>query len=163
MQQNNNIPIAISIVIAGALIAGGIFLSSMYGPNKGSSTVAGIQGGQPTAPVDPYAANTELAKNVLPVSEEDHIIGDRDAKVAIIEYSDLDCPFCQKIHSTLQQITKDYDKSEVVSAGTYIVRAVSGKQRFLSPGQVEVLTQLKARVFQEMNLKIAFTLKIFPE
>ncbi|PIR96764.1 MAG: hypothetical protein COT91_05055 [Candidatus Doudnabacteria bacterium CG10_big_fil_rev_8_21_14_0_10_41_10] len=114
MQQNNNTPIAISIVIAGALIAGGIFLSSMYGPNKNSTSVAGIQGGQPAAPVDPYAANTELAKNVLPVSEEDHIIGNRDAKVAIIEYSDLDCPFCQKIHSTLQQITKDYDKNEVV-------------------------------------------------
>ncbi len=43
----------------------------------------------------------------LPTSD-DHTRGDTNAEIAIIEYSDIDCPFCKQIHSTLQQIVEEY-------------------------------------------------------
>jgi len=49
------------------------------------------------------------AKDVKPVSERDHVRGDRSARIALIEYSDLECPFCKSFHPTVQQIVDAYD------------------------------------------------------
>lgn len=43
-----------------------------------------------------------------PISAADHIWGDPNAPVKIIEYSDLQCPFCQRFHPTMQQIVTEY-------------------------------------------------------
>ncbi len=51
----------------------------------------------PSAPVPPVDAKT------------DHIRGDLSkATVAVIEYSDFECPFSKRNHPTMQQITQDY-------------------------------------------------------
>lgn len=50
----------------------------------------------------------ELA-NVLPVEDIDHVKGDRDNPFVVIEYSDFDCPFCQRFHATMNEIVEDYD------------------------------------------------------
>lgn len=39
----------------------------------------------------------------------DHIRGSKDAEIAVIEYSDFECPFCKRIHPTYKQITQQYD------------------------------------------------------
>jgi len=49
------------------------------------------------------------AEDVKPVSEDDHVRGDRNARIALIEYSDLECPFCKTFHPTVQQIVDAYD------------------------------------------------------
>jgi hypothetical protein len=49
----------------------------------------------------------DLAINVAPVTEEDHIRGNMDAPITIIEYSDIDCPFCQRLHATLHELVED--------------------------------------------------------
>jgi len=38
------------------------------------------------------------------VTSEDHIYGDVNAPVTIVEYSDLECPFCKRFHQTLLDI-----------------------------------------------------------
>lgn len=43
------------------------------------------------------------------VVETDYVRGARDAKVSIIEYSDFECPFCQRFHPTVQQALDEYD------------------------------------------------------
>ena len=42
--------------------------------------------------------------------DDDPILGDKDkAKVAIVEFSDFECPFCQKFHKeTFNQLIEDY-------------------------------------------------------
>lgn len=44
-----------------------------------------------------------------PINETDHIKGNEDAKIVLIEYSDFECPFCQKFHLTMLQILNDYE------------------------------------------------------
>lgn len=56
----------------------------------------------PSAPVPPIDA------------KKDHIRGNLSkAQVAVIEYSDMECPFCKRVHPTYQQIMKEYE-DEVV-------------------------------------------------
>lgn len=43
------------------------------------------------------------------IDSADHVRGDRNAAISIIEFSDFECPFCQAVHPTLQQIVDDYD------------------------------------------------------
>ncbi len=43
-----------------------------------------------------------------PVSASDHALGSPDAELTIIEYSDLECPFCKTFHATMQQVFEAY-------------------------------------------------------
>lgn len=96
--------IPFSIIIAGGLIAIAVYLSGVTGGTSTTNTnnqVAGNNDGN----------NEQQAQEISfrEVTERDHIKGNPNAPVKIIEYSDLECPFCQRIHSTLQQIVDDYD------------------------------------------------------
>lgn len=50
----------------------------------------------------------QQAGEVDPISKEDWVRGDRNAKIALIEYSDLECPFCKTFHPTAQQAVEKY-------------------------------------------------------
>lgn len=45
---------------------------------------------------------------ISPVTDKDHIRGDKDAKVTLIEYSDFQCSYCSKLEPTLVKILADY-------------------------------------------------------
>jgi protein-disulfide isomerase len=102
--KNDLNPIAISIVIAGIIIAGAIFMTS-------GEESSGTANNQPPGPPQP-TTNTDA---IRPISSEDHIIGDPNAPVKIVEYSDYECPFCKRIHQTLQQIMDEYGKDGQVA------------------------------------------------
>ncbi|MBI3306118.1 thioredoxin domain-containing protein [Candidatus Nomurabacteria bacterium] len=48
-----------------------------------------------------------IEKQLKPVSPDDHILGSADAKIIVVEYSDLDCPFCKTFHNTMHRIVKE--------------------------------------------------------
>jgi len=54
---------------------------------------------QPYQPID--------ASTFAMPSSEDHVRGERNAKIAIIEYSDFDCPYCSSFHETATQIVEE--------------------------------------------------------
>lgn len=60
---------------------------------------AGAQSGQP-AP--------ESIDFIRPVTQRDHIRGDPDAPVKIIEFSDTECPMCRRFHPALKRIVAEY-------------------------------------------------------
>ncbi|MFN3692876.1 MAG: DsbA family protein [Candidatus Paceibacteria bacterium] len=95
------IPLAI---LGGAmLIAGAVIFTSGQSATV-SKPVAVNQ--PPTAPADtgPTAAQLD---SMTPVTAIDHIKGDINAPVKIVEYSDTECPFCKRFHSTMQAIVDD--------------------------------------------------------
>ena len=60
-----------------------------------------------TRPSTPATIPADIA-TVRP-SDTDHVRGDlTTAQVLIFEYSDSDCPYCEKFHPVLQQVVNDY-------------------------------------------------------
>lgn len=47
--------------------------------------------------------------DVDPVTPADHHFGSDNAEITIIEYSDLECPYCARFHQTMHQIVTDYN------------------------------------------------------
>ena len=43
------------------------------------------------------------------VTSADHIRGNMKASVVVVEFSDLECPFCKAFHPTMQTIIKEYE------------------------------------------------------
>ena len=73
----------------------------------GNPTVVNNPPNAPNVPPPPQAP-TEKAGDVPEVTAEDHIRGNPDAAVTIVEYSDYECPFCIRHHPTMKQITEKY-------------------------------------------------------
>ena len=46
---------------------------------------------------------------VTPISDSDYVKGPADAKISLIEYSDYDCPFCVRFHTTAKQFVEEYN------------------------------------------------------
>lgn len=55
------------------------------------------------------AGTREIKAEVLPVTNEDHVLGSRDADVFLIEYSDYRCGYCGLFHDTISEILEEYD------------------------------------------------------
>ncbi len=103
---NSMISTPMAIVIAGALIALALYFSNSGGKTADTTTTTAGTTGTPGNTAAQPAAPT--IGNFRPVSNEDHIRGGANAKVTIIEYSDLECPFCKRYHTTMQQIMEKY-------------------------------------------------------
>ena len=93
----------IAIVIAGALIAGAVYWSA-----RGDSVAVAPQ---PQAGTE----NTVGLENMNPIEDSDHIRGNPNAPVKIVEYVDMECPFCKRFHSTMQQVMDEYGKNGKVA------------------------------------------------
>lgn len=50
-----------------------------------------------------------------PVTAKDHIAGNPQADLLIIEYSDPECPFCKRFHETMTQVMNEYGKQGKVA------------------------------------------------
>lgn len=44
---------------------------------------------------------------IRPISPDEHILGNINAEIMIVEYSDTECPFCKRFHTTMNEIVKN--------------------------------------------------------
>lgn len=56
---------------------------------------------------------------LLAVTPRDHIFGPRDADIFLIEYADVNCPFCRNLHTKLKYIVENQEKGGVRIAWIY--------------------------------------------
>lgn len=102
----NNFAVPMAIIIAGALVAGALYF------NKGNG---GGNGAQNNLAEKDNAIETAKENNVKAISSVDHIRGNPNAQVKVIEFSDPECPFCKRFHDTMNQIIDEYGKSGQVA------------------------------------------------
>lgn len=86
--NNNQKQIAGAIIIAGLIVAGAILL-------KGNSNTVVLP-------------QENINKNIT-ILKDDHIFGNKDAKIVIVEYSDTECPFCKVFHNTMHKVVENSD------------------------------------------------------
>lgn len=93
---------ALGIVFAiGFFVMLGMMLSDKdSSKNDGGDTLVNTNDNTP--PTD-----TTIVINGL--NDGDWVRGDKDADVTIVTFSDVDCPFCTKFHTTMNQVLEDYD------------------------------------------------------
>lgn len=102
--ENNKLSTPLAIIFSGILIAGAV----LYNGSKAPATVA--DQAQLAA-----AEQAKLLDQVREVSSDDHVRGDPNAQVKIVEYSDTECPFCKQFHTTMKQIMAEYGDSGKVA------------------------------------------------
>lgn len=95
-EQKSNLMIPASIILAGFLVATGIYFS-----NKGNT---------PAVKNNP-ANETATNINIKPVSSTDHILGDPNAPIVLVEFSDTECPYCKVFQTTMQTVMSTYGKA----------------------------------------------------
>jgi len=69
-------------------------------------------------PETPTVAQGDINKT-LPLTLDDHLLGDTDAQVVIATYTNLDCQFCKRFHEIMLQIISEYDENGNVA---YVLR-----------------------------------------
>jgi protein-disulfide isomerase len=100
-QPRNNFLVPVAIVIAGVLIAGSlIYLKRGGGQNQVAASLA---------------ASQSVGITVNPVTDADHTRGNPNAKIQLIEYSDTECPFCQRYEPTVEKLLTNYGKDGTMS------------------------------------------------
>ncbi len=119
----NKLTIPLAIIVAGALVAGGIFFSR--GSDGGAAAATAVAAHSPQAVRSLFDSGSDDTLNkpadlpreivIRPLDETDRIRGNPDAPLVIVEYSDTECPFCKRFHTTLQQLIADYGKSGKVA------------------------------------------------
>lgn len=110
-QANPTSRILVGLLVVAAFVIG-ILWTEVKNLKKGTSTTTQAAAGQAAgAQAEDTAPQTppESADNIPPVTDEDHVKGDRNARIALIEYSDFECPFCKQFHTTAQQVVDNYE------------------------------------------------------
>lgn len=98
--KSSQLAIPLAIVFGFGLIATAVFFS-------------GGTMGKTAQNVDPSkviadASGTKEKGPVRPVDAKDHIRGNPNAPIVIVEYSDYECPFCKNFHETMNKVMAKY-------------------------------------------------------
>jgi protein-disulfide isomerase len=84
-------------MLPGAIVIAALLISGTLVMTRGNTAAIGAQADDDTKPAK------------IDVKDNDHILGNKDAKVTIFEFSDFQCPFCRVFEQgAYAQIKKDY-------------------------------------------------------
>lgn len=97
-KEQTVLTLPVAIVVAAVIIGGALFMT---------------RGGQATTPIDTTMPATAVvgAIDLRAVDENDHMLGNPNAKIVMVEYSDLECPFCKAFHKTMHSVLDTYGKN----------------------------------------------------
>ncbi len=110
------VPVLVVLLIISSFLIGSMYTRIKMlesGASAGKNTANAANNGKVAGAA---AANNPPAAQVAPVEQpvdvdlgDSPVLGDKNAKVAVVEYTDYQCPFCgQLFNNALPQIKKDY-------------------------------------------------------
>lgn len=81
-------------------------------PNNSNSALT-LPNGEKIPTLDQAQQQLDQAKNAADIPDQklgqsDHWQGNPKARIVIFEYSDLDCPYCIRFHTTMKQLVSEY-------------------------------------------------------
>ncbi len=92
-KKTNSWALPVAIVLAALIVGVSIYFSS-----KSNAT-------------NPLEAEQNIT--VKPVDSADHVMGNPNAPIKIVEYGDLQCPYCKEFDVTMRQVMQDYQSKGV--------------------------------------------------
>ncbi|MBI5079606.1 DsbA family protein [Candidatus Wolfebacteria bacterium] len=92
-QETNKFLIPAAIVFAGIIIAAAMFYSAKN-PSKNQNAGSGNE-------------KTAVLAALPQISSSDSVLGDKNAPVTIVEYSDFQCPFCGKFFKETESVLRE--------------------------------------------------------
>ena len=99
----------VATVIVGLLF---VFPSIAQNIKTSGSKVAGASANSNTNTAPAAAPSADAGApaigNFRAVSDADHIRGDKKASLTVVEWSDMECPFCERFHPTMKRIMDEY-------------------------------------------------------
>ncbi len=95
----NKLAVPLAIIVAGGLMAGALYFSNIKSAEVSKKQAQADNTGQ-----------AQVTGDMRPVSADDHILGNPNAQLVLVEYSDTECPFCKVFHQTLQRMMSEYGK-----------------------------------------------------
>ena len=100
----NLIPVLVVLLIVASFFIGSLY-TKVQVLEKGGTTVAGTQANNQ----GPAAAQPQQPTKGVVSVDDDPVLGDKDAPVTIVEFSDYECPFCKRhFDDTYPQLIKKY-------------------------------------------------------
>ncbi|MCC7436252.1 thioredoxin domain-containing protein [Candidatus Nomurabacteria bacterium] len=98
-QKENNVKKPSAISTPAAIITAGVIIAAaLIFKGGGTKTISNIKDQQKIAPTEKVS-----------LRENDYVRGDiSKAEVVVIEYSDSDCPFCERFHTTMKDLLSQY-------------------------------------------------------
>ncbi|MBI2573880.1 MAG: DsbA family protein [Candidatus Wildermuthbacteria bacterium] len=107
LKQYSELYLPVSIFLSALILAGSLMYVSKGGLPFFNNLAAGAR----------QSAGTQNQQEIqnprqnpveISVTGKDHIRGSLSAPVKIVEFSDLQCPFCQRFHPALKQVFDEY-------------------------------------------------------
>ena len=106
LKANGFAPVLVVLLIVAAFFLGSLWSEVKYLKAGAGQPVLGANNGND---VPTQQAPQDNGAPVKVSVDDDPILGDKKARVTLIEFSDYECPFCKKYFTdTYPQIKKDY-------------------------------------------------------
>lgn len=103
---NTYTPLLVLLLIIASFLVGTLWTKVQY-LEKGAVPSSGTRTTQQAPSGDtPESAPAKI--EVEKLRNDDKIKGNKNARILLIEYSDLECPFCKRFHPTAQQVVDTY-------------------------------------------------------
>lgn len=153
--------IGVSII---SLVSFFILFGLMWKLN-GTEEVVADDASNPTVAVDGPAVDDQgfpvpETKIAPEVQASEHIWGNPDAKVTIIEYSDFECPFCGRHYPTMKQIKDTYGDSVRIIFRHFPLdfhaHAVPAAKALECAGDQNKFWEMYEKLFVEANVNARF-------
>lgn len=98
-------PFLLVLLVIASFVIGSLVTKVSYLEKTAQGTPTGVVAGVNTSATPAPTAPPAVP---LTISKTDHIRGNKDAKITLVEYSDLECPYCKQFHPTMLELMNTY-------------------------------------------------------
>lgn len=106
LNNNFSVILIVGIFFILGFLGGSLWTENQLGKKAGLGAGNKVGAAQPAEPEGP---SEETLKLVPKPTKDEHVRGDLSkAKIVLVEYSDYECPFCNRFHPTMKKVAETY-------------------------------------------------------